>query len=72
MSKKITRHDPRYVTQDDPRAVLVAWVSETVNMGGWTDDVAEEFQTAVIAEYRHGTGTGLHPEDIMIRENIFV
>jgi len=58
------RNDPRYVSSDDPRAVLKAWGWGTMDMGGWTDDDEDAFIEAVEDEHRYGSGEEL--DDITI------
>lgn len=44
-----TRHDVRYVDNDDPRAVMVAWIN-AAPMGGWTDTDEDAFRAAIADE----------------------
>ena len=57
----ITRDDPRYTTQGDPRAILIAWAGADesclcMDMGGWKGDDEDEFREAIRDELRHGAG----------------
>lgn len=56
-----TRFDRRYVTSDDPHAVLRAWggPDATMDMGGWTDEDRAAFETAVQDESIHSAGERL-------------
>jgi len=55
------RDDPRYVTHDDPRAVLHAWGGPDglLDMGGWTDEDEAAFEAAVQDESVYGAGERL-------------
>ena len=44
------RDDPRYVSSDDPSAVLIAWGDEVLDLGGWTDRDWEAFMAAIRAD----------------------
>jgi hypothetical protein len=57
----VTRNDPRYVSRDDPAAVLHAWGGPdgTMDMGGWTDTDRAAFLSAVQDEARFGAGAPL-------------
>lgn len=56
-----TRHDPRYVASDDPRAVLRAWGGDDLimDMGGWTDHDRIAFEAAIQDEATRTAGEPL-------------
>lgn len=58
MTTIITRSDARFVSSEDPRAVLVARGGPdlTLDMGGWLDGSLSEFEGAVRDEVRYGLG----------------
>lgn len=67
-----TRNDPRYVTSDDPKAVLCAWyVSEDgigeMDMGGWSDDNRADFEAAVLDELLYVGDDGSDGGKIVIK-----
>ena len=62
---KNTRHDPRLVMRSDPRAKLTAW-ADSYDMGGWTDDNADDYEAAIHDELRENVGIENWPTNITI------